>query len=160
MKTTREFLHNSQEPIKSITFYELDFHDLLMILYDYIFAVNILIQMPIAFYFFFWILNYFWIICNKLSIWKIIEIYHSSFFWAFPLTRTYRYFALCCSYFVIFPSFWENFWSLSPFDAVCFFTKQCTISSATILHWHLLYHMYDTQTDQWPAPGKENHFLW
>ena len=71
------------------------------------------------------------IIHIKFAIWKIREMYQNSFLRGFPLTKIYRCFALFSCYSVILPCWWEIFWSLSPSDAVSFFTNQCTISSAT-----------------------------
>ena len=87
-------------------------------------------------------------------------MYQNSFLWGFPLTRKYRCFALCSSYSVMLPCWWETFWSLSPSDVALFFTNQCTTSSATHPPWTSSIPLCDTHTDQWPAPGKENHLLW
>lgn len=86
-------------------------------------------------------------------------MYQNSFLWGFPLTRKYRCFALCSSYSVMLPCWWETFWSLPPSDVALFFTNQCTTSSATHPPWTSSIPLCDTHTDQWPAPGKENHLL-
>ena len=86
-------------------------------------------------WFFFQVLNNFWIIHIKFTIWKIRGMYQNSFLWSFPLTRICRCFALYSSYSVMLCCWWEIFWSLSPSDAVSFFTNQCTIASATYPSW-------------------------
>ena len=111
-------------------------------------------------WFFFQVLNNFWIIHIKFTIWKIRGMYQNSFLWSFPLTRICRCFALYSSYSVMLCCWWEIFWS-------CLYLMQCPFSPTNvlfpqplILHRRLLYLLCDTQTDQWPAPGKENHLLW